>query len=368
MIRENFAAVYQKLAKDCKANVVPELNTALKNIDKEKDLSKLKGLIDKAEAQLEKAIRDIGKIADQAAKDNKPNVKKLATQLETGLKLLKTNVSKFDKVVDKEAKEGKGAGGPSDKDIKDSVEVGKQLSKTDDQIADDLREFGRLRVLLWGDITKFGEKRWKCIKNYCKSQGISANGFRSFPMAIDIMVDECKNANPSAGKALKGGGSQTILVDEDDAKESDVRGEFTKYSAAECKSELNRVVEGINKLDKKLDAITKNVDKLSASADKMRQEAKDLGKGGTADKITAESGKLKSFASNFKGSARKADDAINALHKLVIQNSGLGASDGDIRDAFEEIPHIEKLNKDIKSSVNNLEGYMKDIQVKKARP
>ncbi|MCC6586043.1 MAG: hypothetical protein IT168_04920 [Bryobacterales bacterium] len=360
MIRENFAATYQKIAKDYKANVVPELNTALKNIDKEKDAGKLPGLITKADSQLSKAIKEIKELQGSAQSSK---VKDLAGKMQEALSKLRERLSKFED----DTKSGKGGDmGPSTADVKDSVEAGRTLSKLDDDIGKDLIEFGRGRVALWTQITKLGEKRWKCIKNYCKSQGVSANGFRSFPTAIDIMVDECKNANPSAGKARKGGSSQTILVEDDDnASETDVRADFIKYSAAEIKGELRTTLDMVKKLDTKLEQITKNVDKLSAGADKMRQEAKDLGKSDTANKITSESTKLKSFASNFKSSAKKADDAINALYKIIDDKDGLGGSDGDIRDAYLDIPKLETMNKDIKSAVDHLEGYMKDIQKKK---
>lgn len=361
MIRESYTAVYQKLAKDCKANIVPELNTALKNLDKEREAQKLPDLIKKAEVALEKAIRDIGKVADEASKADKKKVKELAIKLEQGLKKLHESVNKFEKVAIADAKSG--AGGASAQDVKDSVALGGQITKMDQETTDDLQEYGKLRQQLSGELKAFGEKRWKIIKNFAKSKGVSTNGFRSFPMAIDLMEDECKNANGSKGKALKGGSSQTILVDEDDDSGSNdnVRAEFTKYSTNELKSELNRVEQTVKKIDRKVDEVLKNVEKLLSLSDKLRDEAKTVGKSAAVDKIVGECGKLKNSAGKVKEDARKADVAVNRFYKLVSDKDGLGTSDGDLRDGYDDLPDLEKMSKEFNGVVDNLEKMIKAL-------
>ena len=360
MIRESYTAVYQKLAKDCKANIVPELNTALKNLDKEREAQKLPDLIKKAEVALEKAIRDIGKVADEASKADKKKVKELAIKLEQGLKKLHESVNKFEKVAIAEAKSG---GGASPQDVKDSVALGGQITKMDKETTDDLQEYGKLRQQLSGELKAFGEKRWKIIKNFAKSKGVSTNGFRSFPMAIDLMEDECKNADGSKGKALKGGSSQTILVDDDDDSGSsdNVRAEFTKYSTNELKSELNRVSQTVRKVDQKVDEILKNVDKLLSLSDKLKDEAKTVGKSSAVDKIVGECGKLKNSAGKVREDAKKADVAVNKFYKLVTDKDGLGTSDGDLRDGYDDLPELEKMGKEFNGVVDNIEKMIKAL-------
>jgi len=362
MIRESYAVIYQKLAKDCKANVVPEVNTALKNLDKEREPKKIPDLIKKAETQLDKSIREIGKVADEASKAGKKNVKELATRLEQGLKKLHESVNKFEKAAIAEAKEG--PAGASAQDVKDSVALGGQITKMDQETTEDLNEYGKIRTQLWNDIKIMGEKRWKIIKNFAKSKGVSTNGFRSFPMAIDLMEDECKNANTGKSKALKGGSSQTILADDDDESGSggdNVRGEFVKYSISEIKSDLSRVEQTIKRLDGKVDEVLRNAEKLLALSDKLRDEAKTVGKSKAADKIVNECGKLKTSAAKVKTEAKDADVAINKLFKLVKEKDGLGSSDGDLRDGYEELPHLEKMGKEFNGVVDNLGKMLKEL-------
>lgn len=360
MIRETYANVYQKLAKDCKANIVPELNTALKNLDKEREPAKIPDLIKKAETQLDKATREIGKVADEAQKAGKKNVKDLATRLEQGLKKLNESINKFEKVAIAEAK----SGGLSGEDVKDSVALGSQITKMDSEATKDLEEYGKIRQQLWNEIKVMGEKRWKIIKNFAKSKGVSTNGFRSFPMAIDIMEDECKNANPGKSKALKGGSSQMILADEDDDSGSggdNVRAEFIKYSKSELKSDLSRVEGTIKRLDTKIDEILRNAEKLLALSDKLRDEARSVGKSNAVEKIVSECSKLKTSAGKVKTEAREADTAVNKLVKLVKEDDGLGSSDGDLRDGYEDLPQLEKLSKEFNGVVDNLEKMLKDL-------
>ena len=353
-----FRARYEKAIKDHKGNIVKPLDSALKNLDSGKGSSKEAALGKVALKELGNALtslHDFEKGANgnqkKAASDLRKELLKLENDIEQEAKLAEVNSNLKTAELSKE-------------DLKDTQAIVKNVADLSDDVQKLIDKAAGLKKDLWKDIEGFSGARWDAMKAFAKQHGASINGFRSFPMCIAMMVEECQNAKPTFGNKPRKGSAQTAGYDPAEAKKqqkeaeaegASIQSEFIDFSQNAVAADLGKVNDAIAKLNKGLAEIDHTLSAMDRSTEKLAAEVKDLG--GSVKALQHQ--KIKICLSGLKNKVDQAEQSSANLHKVVNKEKGLGRQDGDIRDAFNDIPELSAA--DLQNAVGAVESGMKTV-------
>lgn len=354
----SFRTEYEKAAKKHGGNLVKPLLAALKNADAGKGSSKEAALYKTSLAELVKAMQSLRDFEKGAGGDQK----KAATLFLKDLTKLQKDVEDAAAHADVDGKLKTAE--LSKDDLKDTQAIVKNMGQLNKELAKSVDQYSADKKALWSEIEKFGAARWDAMKDFAKEHGASISGFRSFPMCIPMMVEEVANAKPTFGKKPKKGSAQTAGANSKEAKDADkeeaedqnkVQNEFIDFSQKAIAGELGKVNDAVTKVNRTLGGISHALEAMLKSTDKLSAEVKDLG--GSAKGLQYQ--KVKVCLNSLRNKVDQAEDAASKLQKVVNKEKGLGRQDGDIRDAFADLPALA--SSDLEGAVGTVESGMKGL-------
>ena len=329
MDRTNYTEQYRTLAKKYGGNVVSSVNSALKKLDAERNPGKIASLTEPAKKALQQAITDLKPMLMDSKFGGK------AHAFTKDLTALEELIKKRHQAAMTDAKETAADDKEDAAAEKTSADLTKALTPLDEQLLKQMHLCSSRQKDVWTAIEKFSEKRWKCIYAFAKAHGGTANGFRGFPFAINMMVEEV-GSKEMGEKGLKGS-VQTLGLDHKEegggAETNKVKSQFVNYSKGEVRSEMAALVKELDELDNTYADTEKCTDKISELAGKIHKSVKNA-------KVASEIAKLHGAITQLNDKLDKAGKAIAQLTKKVQKDGGLGEEDAEFRDAYQEIPSI----------------------------
>lgn len=355
-----YSEQYRKLVKKFGGNIVPTVLKALKNLESERDAEKKQKLVAPAIAALQKDINELKNYKGDYGGDAALFMKALI-ELQKEIENSKGEIAK---ALLEEAK-----GEEELESAKNADAIVDKIEKTAGEVKIALKHYSEKKTALWEAIKAFSDARWECISNFAKGYGVSPNGFRSFPMAIAIMEDECKSANEPGEKGVKGK-TQTVGMhggEKKDSKEKPkdddkIGPKFVAYSRSEVANDLKFAVGAAEEVEKHAAKVRKDVAVVVAGVDKLHKMV-GTGSGATQWKQVLGAGTKLKHASGFLASkSDAAEKSVGVLIKRLNKDAGLGTQDGDLRDGFDAIPDLEP--KDLIAALKELETFTK-VVVKK---
>lgn len=331
MDRTSYAPQYKTFCQKAGGNVVSSVNQCLKKLDDERNAIKIKGLAAEAHKALQKAHEDLKPLMKDA------KLKEKASELSRGLEKLMKEVEQRRKSAEEEKSSAAEEAAEEKAAEKTAAQLGGELAPLEANLTKILQNCAVKHKDVWTAIEKFSDRRWDCIYKFAKSYNASANGFRGFPFAIAMMVEEV-GSKESSGKGLKGA-VQTVGLDgaKDEPSEdtNKVKTKFISYSKSEIRGTVDALAKDLDELEDAYHTAGECLGKVHGVTEKIVKKLNDN------KKVVFECKKTQEAVGHLLDNLDKAVKSVKLLSKHTKKEDGLGQEDAEFRDAYQDIPELK---------------------------